>query len=163
MKPIFAAFLFFVMSFPVFSQPHGPNMENGKNMQEIEKKIDQRILLRISNELNLEDDKLLEMGKILKWYREESRRQKQAMNENIESLQKIVKDGVVAESEILKVINKNKQIRKEMQELETLKLTKIESVLPGKKLAQYILLERNFRHDLWNMMKTPGRGKHEED
>lgn len=123
------------------------------NPEEVEKKIDQRLLLKLSDELNVNDEQLIKISNIVK----SNRTKRHELEKNIETLRKelreCIKDSACNEGKITKKLDAFRVMRKQMFDMEEEKLNDIEKVLTVKQAAKFIILEKEFRNDIWQMMR----------
>ena len=99
------------------------------------------------------------IGKIFEQKREDTKELRKKANKAIKDLERMLKDNSTKDSAIKKALEELKKLKKEMVALEEKARTQIENILSSRQFAQYILIERDFRHKMYKMMSKHGRGK----
>ncbi len=159
---------FFLSAFPVFlilalagAQPHhgpqgGPRFQSPPN-GEVEKKVDHHLLLRLSEELSLPEDKLIRMGEIFKQRREKCGRIQDTMRKTLDTLGLLARDSASSNETIGRLLARLKEQQSALFEAEQAKTKALESVLAPRQLAQYFILERDFRHQIMRMIRKESK------
>ncbi len=147
MKNLFVGLLLFVFCFPfIANAQHG--MGKG-HMQRIEKKIERRFLERLTDKLDLDEEKAIKLSIIHKKAREKRHEFRNKIFEATKKLRLLTNDSTSSAESIKKVVDILKNVHIKMSELEKDKMDKIEKLLQPRQFAQYILIESDFRRNIF--------------
>lgn len=121
--------------------------------EKIEKKADHHLLLRMSEEMSLTEEQLVKVGKVLKLRREKTAALHSQMRSTMDTLSLLVKDSTASNENITRLTKKLREQQIELQQVDQAKIKALEKLLPPRQLAQYFLLERDFRHQIMRMIR----------
>jgi hypothetical protein len=130
--------------------------------KDMEQKIEKRLLLRVTEELDLNNETMLQLGKVFEDSRGELMAIKEEMNRAEETMEKRLKDTTVADIDLKKDIARAKELQERLTAAQNKRMDTIEKLLSPRQMVQYILIEKKFRHDMFKIMsdaRKEHRGK----